>query len=167
MDSKYDDIVEKKPKKTRGVNIQEPMFFWILLLVIAVVLKIILSNTQTIPPGTQLYSAASSFSNFLLNIPGLAILPLIIGGVIGAEVGLRSSSMKKAMRSGILNGIYASVIYIITILVIYIIIDYAVPQFSSTYYVLLDRIIIPVAVLLIVTEVFSILSYSRRVESTE
>lgn len=166
MADKSEDTDDSNKHVPKGhVSIYEPMFIWVLLLVIAVVAKVLLSSPSLLPSGTEIYAAANLFSNFILQIPGLVILPLIIGAIIGAEVGARSSTSKNAMRSGVLNGVYASVIYTITIIIIYVIIGYSTPQVIPIYTIILNSIVLPIVVLLITIEVFSILSFSRKVDT--
>ncbi len=163
-DEEDDGLPKRKQAKKSHVNVYEPMFAWIMLLLLAVALKIIVDNTTAIPAGTLLYSVSAKYSAFMLNFPGTVILPLLVGVIIGEEVGVRSSSMKNAVRSGLLNGIYASVIYIIVTIVLFLIVNYFTPQFTSAYSIILSNIAIPIAALLIALEVFAILSYSRKVD---
>jgi len=157
---------KKPPRQGGSVNIAEPMSAWILLLLVALTVQILLSNSAVIPQSSSAYSIATSYSNFVLQFPGIVILPLIVGAIIGAEVGSRSASMQRALRSGLLNGIYAAVIYVITIIVIYVIIGYATPKFvSSVYSIVFNSMAIPIIVMLITIEVFAMLSYSRKVDS--
>ncbi len=153
----------KKSQIKGHVNITEPMVLWILLLLIAVAINIIIANFRTVSTASAVYTAANAYANFVLNLPGFAILPLIIGAIIGAEIGSRSLSLKRATVSGLLNGIYASVIYAIAIVILYLVLDYGTMHaFSSG--MLVDAIIIPIIVFLITIEVFSVLSFSRKVD---
>ncbi|MHB1830500.1 MAG: hypothetical protein ACYCO0_03845 [Candidatus Micrarchaeaceae archaeon] len=158
------DLPNRKQAKKSHVNVYDPMFAWIMLLLLAVALKVILENTAAIPVGTILYSILIKYSDFMLNFPGTVILPLLVGVIIGEEVGIRSSSMKNAMRSGLLNGIYASVIYIVVTIILFLVVNYFTPQFISAYSIVLSNIAIPIAALLIALETFAVLSYSRKVD---
>ena len=156
----------QQKKSVATVSLYEPMFVWIALLLIAVVLKILISNTALVAAaGSQVYGLANIYSSFILQFPGTVILPLIIGAVIGAEVGIKSTAMRSAMKNGLLNGIYASVIYLITVIVIYMIINYTTPQYaSSVYTTVTQNIAAPIFVFLVTLEVFAVLSHLRRVE---
>lgn len=161
-----EDTDEKEQKKHNGrtVNMQDPMFIWIGLLLVAVVVKIILSTSGLVPSSSVAYSWLNAIPNFLLQFPGIVVLPLIAGAIIGAEVGAMSSSPSKALKHGLLNGIYASVIYVVAIVVIYIVINYFTPQAMPVLMILIDNIVVPIAVMIIVLEAFAVLSYSRKVE---
>lgn len=154
----------QEKKQQAGVSIAEPLFFWIIVLVLALVLRIVLSNTSIFAHGTQAYGIADSASNFFLFDAGSLILPLIVGAAIGAEIGLRSARLKKALRFGLLNGAYAAIVYIIAIFIIYEVILYVTPQAGLTAGFLVTYLIAPqVVVLLAVTEVFAALSHLRKV----
>ena len=157
-------LPNRKQQKKSHVNIYDPMFAWIMLLLLAVALNVIVKNTTAISAGTIMYSISIKYSDFMLNFPGTVILPLLVGVIIGEEVGARSSSMKNAIRSGLLNGIYASVIYIVVTIVLFLVINYFTPQFISAYSILLSNIAIPIAVLIMALEAFAVLSYSRKVD---
>jgi hypothetical protein len=149
--------------KKSSVDIHDPMFLWILLLMSAVVLRILLTDTAYIPQGTS-YNMTALYSNFLLQFPGIVILPLIIGAVIGSEVGERSSTFANAMRGGLINGMYASIIYLASIVIIYIILNYTTPQFSTLYLTVLNSVMLPILVFMLTLEIFAALSYFRKVE---
>ncbi len=165
---RYDDIVSyeipKPHAKRSNVDIHDPMFLWIIVLMAAVVIRIVLATTSYLPTQTQAYTIQTTFSNFILQFPGIAILPLIIGAIIGSEVGERSNSLASALKSGLTNGIYAAIIYLVTIVIIYIILNYATPQFSSLYLTVLNSVVLPILVFLITLEIFAALAYSRRVD---
>ncbi|MDE1768847.1 MAG: hypothetical protein KGH62_05805, partial [Candidatus Micrarchaeota archaeon] len=146
------------------VDLFEPMFLWIALLLAAVAARVILSTTGYVPVGGQVYAIANSYPNFLLSFPGIIILPLIVGIMIGNEVGRRSTTLESALRSGLLNGMYASIMYVIAIVIIYIVLSYIVPQFTSQYLSVFNSVVFPILVFLLTLEIFSALSYSRRVD---
>ncbi len=155
---------KKKQKVTASVSLYEPMFVWIALLLIAVVLKVVLTSTVLDSAGPEVYMLSSVYSNFILEFPGTIILPLIIGAIIGSEVGKKSTTLKNATKSGVLNGVYAAVIYLITIIVIYMIINYTTPQYALTFAIVMQNMVAPIIVFLITLEVFAVLSHLRRVE---
>ena len=166
-DDESEEEAPRPPKSRRratSVSIYEPMFVWISLLMIAVALKVIVANTSLVPVGSQVARIAAVYSGFILQFPGTIILPLIIGAIIGAEVGRNSSSVSRAARSGVLNGIYASVTYAIAIVVVYMIINYTTPQYATAYTVIFQDIIVPIAVFMATLETFALLSHLRRVE---
>ena len=159
-----DEELARKPQSNGHVSIIGPMILWAILLLVAISINITLANFNTIPAASTIYAVASAYSKFVLSMPGIAILPLIIGAVIGAEVGSRSLNLKRTTKIGLLNGIYLSVIYAMTIIVLYIVLDYGTSQTFSLSAILLNSIIFPIIVLLIAIEIFAILSFSRKVD---
>ncbi len=156
---------KRKAPKGSSVDIHDPMFLWIFLLVVAVALRIVLASTSYIPLDSQFYALGTEISNFLLQFPGIVILPLIIGAIIGAEVGSRSSTLARSLKNGLTNGIYASIIYVITIVIIFIVLNSVTPQFTTIYLTLLNSILLPVVVFLLVLEIFAALSFWRKVDA--
>lgn len=153
----------KKPKGN-SINLRDPLFVWVFILLIAVSAEII-NSSGYVPKSTSIYSMLNTYANFVLVFPGIIIVPVIMGAIIGSEVGLRSSNINSALRTGMMNGLYASVVYTLTIVIIYFVIIYSVPQFITVYSLILDNIIVPLLVFIIVIEVFAVLSHSRKVDS--
>ncbi len=151
-------------KHASNVDIGEPMFVWIMLLLIAVVVRFVLSYTALVPVHSPIYSLLGLYMGFLFNPPGIFVLPLIVGAIIGAEVGTRSFSMKSSVKSGLLNGVYAAVVYIVTILVLSVVLDYLSPNGMQLSSLISNTIALPVVTLIIVIEAFAILSYSRKTD---
>jgi hypothetical protein len=153
-------------RRAKGsVNIGEPMSLWILLLLLAVASRYVLQSTSLVPHGNGIYRLLSLFPDFLLTMPGILVLPLVVGAIIGAEVGSRSFSMASAVRSGLLNGIYAVVVYAMIIAVVYIALAYITPQTPSLSGVIQNSVLLPAIVMLLSLEAFAVLSHSRRVDS--
>ena len=100
----------------------------------------------------------------MLQYPSIILLPLIIGAVIGSEVGRKSTTPKGALRSGLLNGVYAALIYLIAMIVVYMILSYTNLQSAPTYTMIMQSIVIPIFVFLFMLELFAILSHMRKME---
>ncbi len=154
---------EKAQKKQ--VNIAGPMIAWVVLLIIGLVLKIVITLSGLLTPASSVYGIVNGVANFLLFIPGTIILPLIVGAVIGAEVGLKSKDIQSALRSGLLNGVYAAFVYLVAIVVIYMTLYYGVPNAVPLLSIifLLSNLALPILVLIGVSMVFAVLSHSRKV----
>ncbi|MCL4365356.1 MAG: hypothetical protein M1569_03570 [Candidatus Marsarchaeota archaeon] len=159
-----DEETAIKPQSNGRVSIIGPMILWTILLLVAISINITIANFNAMPATSTIYAVASAYSKFVLSMPGITILPLIIGAIIGAEIGSRSRSLKRTAKIGFLNGIYLSVIYAITIIVLYIVLDYGTSQALALSAILLNSIILPIIVLLISIEIFAILSFSRKVD---
>lgn len=156
----------EKSQKTTSVNLSEPMFFWIFLLVVAIILNTLLTYTPAGNGSIPQYALLGTIANFILSGPGLLILPLIAGAVIGAEVGLRTRNTKTAVKAGFLNGVYGSVIYIIAIIILYEVVVYALPKSGLTLGQFVSNwVVVPVIAFIIVIEAFAVLSNSRKTAS--
>lgn len=160
--------IQPTQKKSSHVDIGAPVAAWLALLFVALALKFLTSGAA---PSNGVYALFASIANFILYTPGDIILPLVVGAAIGAEIGKRTATLKKAQIAGVLNGIYASVIYSIGIIVIYEVLSYGMLN-SVTAGVALTLgflaiwwIAIPVAICIALTVLFAMLSYSRRVSS--
>jgi hypothetical protein len=156
--------MKQKRNAATSVSLYEPMSVWITLLLIAVVLKVLIVNPSLVPVSSQVYALANIYSNFILQFPGTIILPLIIGAIIGSEIGRRSTTMRSAVKGGVLNGIYAAVVYLIAMTVIYMIMNYTSLQSAPTYTTIMHNVVIPIVVFLVTLEVFAVLSHLRKVE---
>lgn len=156
----------KKKATAVSVNIAEPLFFWIMVLVLALFSRVIITYTTTFSPTSAAYSFLNGASNFFLFNSGTFILPLIVGAVIGAEIGLRSRSVMKALRAGLINGVYAAIVYIIAMVIIYEVIIYVLPKADINPTFLITNLIVPqVIVLIVLVEIFAALSHSRKVSN--
>ena len=140
------------------------MTVWIALILIAVVFRVLIANPSLVSSNSQIYTLASAYSNFILQFPSIILLPLIIGAVIGAEVGRKSMTAKNALRSGMLNGIYAAVVYLIAMIAAYTILNYTNLQSVPTYTMIMQSIAIPIVVFLVVLELLAVLSHMRKME---
>ena len=159
---------ESKPKQitAQPVNIAEPLFFWIIVLVLALFARFIVTYTNAFLHDSSAYTFLMGASNFFLLGSGTLILPLIVGAVIGAEVGLKARSMFGALKAGLLNGLYAGVVYVIAIIIIYEILVYAIPSSQITLAFLINNLVVPQLLILVgVIEIFAVLSHSRKVSS--
>ncbi len=156
------DVVETgaKAQMPAEAGIAGPMTFWILVLVIGMVLKILLVY---ISMPQQLHLVLDYAGTFILSGPGRIILPVIAGAVIGRETGKRSETLRQAARYGLIDGVYASVTYGISIAIIYEIMSYLSVITQQT---LADLALLwlglPVAVVILTAELFSFLSYSSK-----
>ena len=158
---------EEKPVQPSGTNVAGPVSAWILLLFIALAIKFLLSGGALSGNGTAgIISWLAAISNFILGTPGEIILPLIIGAAIGDEVGIKSDTLRKAEKSGLLNGIYASVVYLIGVIIIYEVLTGILPGSAPTVSILLTSwIAMPILICIVLSEAFAILSHSRKVNS--
>ena len=147
-----------------AVSLYEPMFFWIFLLYLGLVVKIVVVNTDTFRQVPTMYYILAAFSNFVLGTPGFIVLPLIAGAIIGAEVGLHTKTMRSALRAAILNSVYAAAIYFVAIIILYEVLNYAFPStVLSLNAIIAAWIFLPIIIVVVVTEVFALLSHARKI----
>jgi hypothetical protein len=156
---------KKRPRtKAQPVNLAEPLFFWIVILALALFARFVTTYTSAFSHTGEIYSFLTSASNFFLLSSGALILPLIVGTVIGSEIGLKASNLAGALKAGLLNGIYTAIVYVIAIIIIYEIMLYALPNPEITTTFLINGLIVPqVVTVLILIEIFAILSHGRKV----
>ncbi|MCL5239691.1 MAG: hypothetical protein M1286_04475 [Candidatus Marsarchaeota archaeon] len=163
-DSNDSDDGERKPQHD-ATNVAGPISAWLVLLFVALAIKFFVSNVSIASSGS-IGGVLASASNFILFFPGDIILPLVIGAAIGAEVGIRSKSMSKAGKAGLINGVYAAIVYSIGIVVIYEVLSAVFPSITpSSDFLLLSWIALPVIICIALSEAFALLSYSRKVSS--
>jgi hypothetical protein len=152
----------EKETGSAQVSIAAPMFFWLLLLVIAIAINALI-NAGYIPSGKML-SILKTSANFILFMPGSVILPTIVGAFIGAEIGRRSKSMYIAIKSGIINGVYATIVYLIAISIIYETIIYILPNINPGVDFFAENwLAMPATILITLCVLFAGLSHSRKV----
>jgi hypothetical protein len=145
------------------MHIYDYVSTWITILIIALIAKIILTYTDVIPHGTALYSFVGQATYFIIFGPGSVLLPLVLGAVMGAEIGNRSKSATVALRSGAITAIYVAMIYIIAIVALYEVMLYTLPQLSLRSDTLVFFMIIPqILVLIVIMEIFAALANARR-----
>jgi glycerol-3-phosphate acyltransferase PlsY len=93
----------------------------------------------------------------------MVVLPLIIGAMIGSDVGRKSTSAKSATKAGLLNGVYASLVYLIAIIVIYMVVSYLTMQYVSKEALVAQDIVVPIMVFIATLESFALLSFLKKV----
>ncbi len=146
------------------VEIAAPMAFWTFLLLAALAAKT-LAASGIITSGYML-KAMATYSGFILSSSGMIVLPLIVGAIVGAEVGNGAGRLTEAAKAGLLNGVYAAMIYSLIILIIYEVLLYAAPVVVPAKALILNQwIAVPVVVLVSLSEIFALVSHARRMGS--
>ncbi|MDE1870159.1 MAG: hypothetical protein KGH71_04210 [Candidatus Micrarchaeota archaeon] len=163
--SEEDDIgnaLKSSSKKRRAPSIAWPILIWIILLLIA----LLLDGFATInaPSGqVALNGIFLAIANFILNLPGIVIMPIIFGAAIGGIAGLKGRTIRDGAQLGAIDGLYASVIYIVAIVVIFLIMLYALPSLAPTLsYLAIYWLILPVALAIVVSVIFGALTSLRK-----
>ena len=147
------------------VSLSEPLGFWVGILIVAALIQLV-----AVPFAAQYGSPAfnpylNTFADYVLYVPGLIVLPLIASVWIGDRVSNSIGNRKKLLVSkGIINALYSALIYVITIFIIYLVMQYAQKGVLATVGILpfLEYLIaVPVAILVVIVPVFALLSASR------
>lgn len=104
------------------ISIVGPLAFWIIIIIVGLVLEILGS-------AFSILSLFTTLGGWIVYLPGTIILPLIAGLWIGEKVGSARNKVGSAVSLGLVNAIYAALIYVIAIFIIYLIVNYVVqPQ---------------------------------------
>ena len=166
-------MVEKKPqprqetsRKPVEISLFGPLLFWIGLLVLAAVVQLFLFP---LAEGTYVSTTMADLnilSDYLLYIPGIFILPMIAALMIGDRIGESpADDYVQLTYRALLNSLYASVVYIIGIFMIYIastslrvgVLSHLSLTTFGEYLVF-----IPVGITIVVVILFAVLTRARR-----
>lgn len=163
--SEEDDLgsaLKSSSKKRRAPSIAVPMTIWIILLLIALLLNAF-AVLNASSGQTALNSVLLAISNFILNLPGIVIMPIIFGAAIGAIAGLKGRTIQDGAKLGAIDGVYASVIYVVAIIVIYLILLYTLPASAPTFVNLgIYWLVLPVFLTLLLSIIFGGLTSLRK-----
>lgn len=152
---------------TVNVSLSGPLSFWIGILVIAMLIQlVVIPLSMHYGDQNQLLDPyINAFANYVIFIPGIIVLPLIAALWIGDKVSNSIGNHKTALASkGIINALYAAMVYIITITIIYIIMVYLDAGVLSkvTSITFIEYLItVPLAIIVVVVPLFALLSASR------
>ena len=152
-------VVKNGPVET---NIGAPLIFWIVFLIIGVMISLFIVPLFSGSPTTK--NLLVSISNWILYLPGSIILPLVVSIWIGESVGQRRETGGKSAKIGEVNAVYASLIYVVAIFIIYLLLYYIDMAALATITILFFVeyvVVIPVFIVLILTPIVSALSAIR------
>ncbi|MCL5680046.1 MAG: hypothetical protein M1465_01755 [Candidatus Marsarchaeota archaeon] len=128
---------------------------------IGIVLEVIVP--AVLGKGAVSYAAPyKTFGNYILNLPGVIILPLVISVWIGHKVGELATSAKNAVKMGLINGIYASIVYGVIIFVSQLMLKYTTAYALTIGFMVKYLIAIPIAIVIIFTIIIAVLNELRR-----
>ena len=146
------------------ISIAGPMGFWIGILLVGFLLEFVIA-----PVARDAGVASTTFvalANFILYLPGAVILPLIVAVWAGSKVGHIRKKAQAIGKIGLINAIYAAVIYSIAIFVIYLVVYYisssALPTSFTLAGFVLNLLVIPDAIVLALTPLLAMLSAARQ-----
>lgn len=159
------DEIEYQGKSNVTISLEEPLTFWIGILVIAALMQLVAIPLATARGQTGLNNYMNEFANYAIYIPGLIILPLLVAVWIGERVSYIRKKKSEVAYKGVMNAIYASLVYVIAIFIIYLIMTeqklgvlatIGMPTFVEYF------IVVPLVINIVVVPLFAVLSAERR-----
>ncbi len=156
------ELEKTQTYSTVETGIAGPLILWITFLLIGVILSLVVE--PLVPSNGTIQNLVTSISNWILYLPGCLILPLIVSIWIGEGVGKNRASGARSAKIGEINGIYTSLIYVVSIFIIYLLFYYidktALANITLTFF--LEFVVaIPVIIVLVLTPIVSALSAIR------
>ncbi len=153
-----EDII--KNNTYNEINITEPLLFWIFMLGIGFVL-LLLINLNLIPASS--INFLSKLGEGIIYIPGAIIFPLITSLWIGERIGNSNREPKSIFFSSLLNVAYVFLVYMISIIIIFLLIYYINSSLIllNLHNFLIYLAGIPFIILLVLIPILSLLSSVR------
>ncbi len=160
--------IEKQAKEPAGdqpgeISVAGPLGFWIAVLLIGLLIEFVLGPIAVLAGASSKYF--TTIGHLLLFQPGAVILPLIVAVWVGARVGSVHKRSPSIGKVGLINAVYAAVIYSIAIFVIYLSIYYinasALPVVFTLGGFALYLVVIPDVIVLVITPLLAMLSSAR------
>lgn len=142
------------------VSLFGPLFLWALIIIIGIILEVIMPAIL----GKVLASYAAAYKtagNYILTLPGAIILPLIISVWIGHKVGEIAKNAVSAVKLGLINGVYASIVYGVIIFVAQLTLKYTTTYALTTDFIIKYLIGIPIAIVIVFTIIIALLNEMR------
>ncbi len=145
-------------------RIAEPLMFWIGIVVIAAVLQLAAVPFTTMYHHTEFNRYFNEFAGYVLLLPGLAIIPLLESAWMGYRVGRFGKGRVHSASRGLSNAAFGSIVYGVTIAIIYIIMQYlgsGALSSMNTITFLEYPIAIPIAINMVVVPIFAAASAGK------
>ena len=145
-------------------RIAEPLMFWIGIVVIAAVLQLAAVPFTTMYHHTEFNRYFNEFAGYVLLLPGLAIIPLLESAWMGYRVGRFGKGRAHSASRGLSNAAFGSIVYGVTIAIIYIIMQYlgsGALSSMNTITFLEYPIAIPIAINMVVVPIFAAASAGK------
>lgn len=151
------------------IGISGPLTFWIAILVVGLLLVIfaipLMASLNLDPMG----SALQHIGGYILGFPGVFILPLIVAIWIGERIGSSSDDTGRALKIGLINAMYVSLVYAVANFIIYLIIAFIAPSaeqmatlYSQLSYFALEALALPIVIIMILIPFFGAISKARK-----
>ncbi len=142
------------------VSLFGPLFLWALIIIIGIILEVVVP--AVLGKGFASYAAIyKTAGNYILTLPGAIILPLIISVWIGHKVGETARNAISAVKLGLINGVYASIVYGVIIFITQLILKYTTTYALTTDFIIKYLVAIPIAIVIIFTIIIALLNEMR------
>jgi hypothetical protein len=147
------------------ISIGGPIALWVGLVAVAAIVQLFVFpavQSTIVSPALAYLNALAAYA---LYVPGAFVLPILAALWIGSRAGSSGGTINTIAYRGMINAVYASVVYLIEIFIFYII-------SSSTHTSVLSSVAlggfieyvvaIPIIVCLVVAPLFAIISHARK-----
>jgi hypothetical protein len=161
---------EDKDSEDKHTNVEMsiggPLALWIGLVAVAGVMQLFIF--PALQNGGIVYPALATLNHIAaygLYVPGVLVLPILAALWIGSRAGSTEGKINTVTYRAMINAVYASVIYLIEIFVLYIIANSThTSVLSAVSLGLFVELVValPVIVCIIVAPLFAIVSSARR-----
>lgn len=156
---------DKKEKPQADIAIGGPITLWVGLVLIAGIFQLVLYPLFQSSILSPWLSSLNVLASAALYIPGIFILPVLAALWLGHRAGITEGSSGDIAYRGAINAIYASVVYLIVVFMLYIVSESLQTGILSTLPMVafMEYIIaIPVLVVLVIAPLFGVISSARR-----
>ncbi|MDE1871113.1 MAG: hypothetical protein KGI06_02630 [Candidatus Micrarchaeota archaeon] len=156
---------EERKDEEVTISIESPLMFWVGLLLIAALLQLVILPFASHYGRVLFKGVLEDFANYLIYIPGIVVMPLVISLWVGDRVSYIRKGSQVLAYKGLLNALYTSLVYSISIFIIYILMRFSNGGVLANLSVVTFSeylIVIPFAINMIVIPIFAILSAERR-----
>jgi hypothetical protein len=153
------------PENHNYADVSGLIAVWLVVLFSALVIQYALAGPFSSSNMGAAQPYFSGFASLILTFPTSLLIPLVIGAALGAEIGRKSRDIKVARRAGLVNSIYVALVYIVAIIIINEVVGLANlnPLAPSVEWLILYWMLLPIAVLVVSTEVFAVVAHSRKI----
>ncbi len=156
---------DSSKKEITVVSLEGPLTLWIGLLVMAALLQLVAIPIANARGHTDFNSYFDQFANYVIYMPGIIVLPLVVSLWVGERVSFLGNKKSFVAYKGLANALYMVMVYVISVLIIYIImfnqkvgvLSSMSPQVFVEYLIL-----VPVSISVIIVPLFAVLSAARR-----
>lgn len=162
---KVENINDDDERRPESMSLEGPLTLWLGLVVLAALLQLVVVPLVSARGATSFNAYFDSFAKYVIYFPGMIVLPLITALWIGERASYLGKKKSFIAYKGIANALYAAIVYIVAIIIIYIIMTIEKTGVLATMnYINFATyiIIVPLAISIAVTPLFAVLSASRR-----